>query len=444
MDATAPGRADGRSDAARSSAAVFLASRAWVLLFAALAYATFGADRANADRYDAPAVAAPFGGAGRALVDVWSRWDSTWYLGIAHSGYGDGARDAFFPLYPGLSRGVAELAGLFSPGSGLIFAAALAVSLAMFAAALFVFHRLCEIELGAGSATLACALLAFFPMSLFYGAVYSESAFLFCSIAAVWFGRCDRWGLAGLLGAGAAASRSAGVLVAVPLALLYALGPRGARAYLGVPWRRRRAGPATYPLRADALWILLVPAGLAAYSAFLWISQGDPGAFGHAQMLWSREFGQLGPIPAGPVAGLWDGTAAAVRGVVDIAGGDDGGAVWVPDGGGSLAAAGVNVEAFAFLVFAAVGAIGALRRLPLAYGAYAVCLLALALAYPRSAPGYDVPLFSLPRFVAVVFPLFMWLAIAVRERGWERQAIAVSAVGLALYSAQWGTWQWVS
>jgi hypothetical protein len=440
-----------RSSSARATAVVFVASRAWVLLFVAAAYARFGVDRANAHRYDAPAVASPFGGAGRALIDVWARWDSTWYLGIAHSGYGHrgGGSAAFFPFYPALSRGLAEVGGLLSPGSRTIYLSALLASLALFAVALYVLHRLCELEIGRDAATLTCALLAFFPMALFYGSIYSESAFLACSVAAVWFARIDRWALAGLLGAGAAATRSAGVLVAVPLALIYLLGPRGrgerARPYLGAPWRRLRGGRATYPLRAEALWILLVPAGVAAFSAYLWITRGDPGGFGDAQAFWSREFGHLGPIPAGPLAGLWDGAAAAARGVGDLLGGTDGGGVWVPDGGGSLAAAGINVEAFAFLLFAVVGIAGALRRLPLAYGAYAACLLALPLAYPRTAdPGYDVPLFSLPRFVAVVFPLFMWLAVAVRERGWERQAIAVSALGLALYSAQWGTWQWVS
>jgi hypothetical protein len=286
-------------------------------------------------------------------------------------------------------------------------------------------------------------------MALFYGAIYSESLFLFCSVGAVWFARTERWALAGLLGGAAAATRSAGLLLALPLLLIYLFGPRGsgegARPYLGPPWRRRGQGPATYRLEPDALWILAVPASLGVYCAYLWIAQGDPGALTEAQGFWSREFGSLGPVPAGPLAGLWDGTVAAGRGVVDLARGDDGGALWVPDGGGSLAAAGVNIEAFLFLVFAAVCTAGALRRLPLAYGAYALCALALPLTYPRSGdPGYDVPLFSLPRFVAVIFPLFMWLAISVRERGWERQALAVSALGLGLYSAQWGTWQWVS
>jgi hypothetical protein len=297
---------------------------------------------------------------------------------------------------------------------------------------------------------LTIALLAFFPMAVFYGEIYSESLFLATSAGAIWFARADRWALAGLLGAGAAATRSAGVLLIVPLAALYLLGPRGlgggARPYLG-PAGRSAGGPRFYPVRADAAWILLVPAALAAYAIYLGVHTGDPFRFSQAQDSWSRELGQIGPVPAAFLGGVWQGLKAAVTGVGDLVSGREsiGRALWAPDGGKSLAPAGINVEAALFLCFALVATVGALRRLPLAYGLYAATALALPLSYPRSAdPGYSVPLFSLPRFVAVIFPLFIWLALVVRERGWERPAIAGSALLLGLYAAQWGTWQWVS
>jgi hypothetical protein len=114
--------------------------------------------------------------------------------------------------------------------------------------------------------------------------------------------------------------------------------------------------------------------------------------------------------------------------------------VWSPDGAQSLRGAGLNVEGLLFLAFGVVATVGVLSRLPLAYGAYAVVMLAFPLTFPREG----VPLFSMPRFVAVIFPLFIWLAIWIRKRRWERPAMAISAVALALYSAQWATWQWVS
>lgn len=403
------------------SARVFLLSRAWIFLCAVYAYLTFQPNRAPASGvYDRPELTQPFGGFGDLLLSVWARWDSVWYLGIANFGYGADRYDfspAFFPLYPLLSRGLAEVGGLFSPGPAAVLAASLAVSLAALAGALYLLYRLVELELDAGTAAVAVALVAFYPMAFFFQAVYSESLFLLASVGAVWFARTGRWPLAGAFGAAAAATRSAGVLVLVPLLLLY-----------------------TYPPRRDFLWLGLVPLGLAAYMGYLWAAAGDPFRFSGAQDFWLRELGRIGEVPAGPLGGLWQGTSAAFQGVRQLLSGSGETVYWTSAAGDPLRNAALNIEMFAFLVFGLVATVGALRRLPLAYGAYAAAALALPLAYPVRT----LPLFSLPRFLAVVFPLFIWLALVVRERGWEQRAIAVSAVALGLFTAQWATWQWVS
>lgn len=445
------------------SVRVLVLSRAWVFLCAAGAFLAFGADRTLSARYGSREIAAPFGGAGETLLDLWSRWDAGWYLEIAHDGYGsDEASGAFFPLYPLLSRTLGTAGNVLPATKEAVFVGALAVSLAALGAGLYFVYRLTALELGEEVATLCIGLLAFFPMAVFFGVIYSESLFLALSAGAIWFARIDRWDLAGIFGAGAAATRSAGVLVVVPLALLYLLGPRGrgddARPYLGAPWgsRNRRshqagaglpAGRRTYPLRLDALWIALVPAALAAFAAYLALDVGDPLRFSHAQDSWGRELGHVAGVPAAFVGGLWEGIRATGHSLGELVAGRASldGLVWAPDGGDSLAAVAVNLEAAVFVGLAMVATAGVLRRLPLAYGAYGAAALALALSYPCTGiPGYDVPLFSLPRFVAVIFPLFMWLALVVNERGRERSALVVSALLLGLYSAQWGTWQWVS
>ena len=82
-----------------------------------------------------------------------------------------------------------------------------------------------------------------------------------------------------------------------------------------------------------------------------------------------------------------------------------------------------------------------LRRLPAAYGAYVVAALALPLSYPV-APQ---PLMSLPRFVAVLFPLAIWLAVWMTGRAErERLVLGAFAVALAVYTGIFATWHWVA
>jgi hypothetical protein len=51
---------------------------------------------------------------------------------------------------------------------------------------------------------------------------------------------------------------------------------------------------------------------------------------------------------------------------------------------------------------------------------------------------------SLPRFLAVLFPLFMWLAIACEERRLTPYAASASAVGLGWFVAEFAAWRFVA
>ena len=72
-----------------------------------------------------------------------------------------------------------------------------------------------------GTIGVALLLVAFFPAALFFSAVYSESLFLLLSVGAVLAARQGRWAWAGALAALAALTRNSGVLLLVPLALLF-------------------------------------------------------------------------------------------------------------------------------------------------------------------------------------------------------------------------------
>jgi hypothetical protein len=386
-------------------------SRLLVWAAGVVAVLAFGLSGRRAD-FDPAGLTSPFGATGDLLAAPFARWDSVWYLAIASGGYGDGTREAFFPLYPL----VAKLAGL--PLRSALVGGALA-STALLGVALVLLHRLVALDHGRPVARNAVLVTALYPMSFFFSAVYSESLFLALSVGAVYAARRERWAWAGALGALAAATRSAGVLLLVPLLILYAWDTRG---------RRRRA------LRADVLWLALVPLGLVAYCAYLALDGHDPMAPFRAQEVWFRSF-------AGPFAGAWDGVVAGVQGARQLVSGVREPVLFRGAGGDPFLVARHNIELLAWLALTVAATIGALRRLPVAYGAYLLATLALPLSYPVGPQ----PLMSLPRFVAVLFPLAIWLALWMTGRVWrERLVVATFAAALAVYTGIFATWHWVA
>jgi hypothetical protein len=356
---------------------------------------------------------------------------------IAHYGYRPdlgiftSSRTAFFPLYPLGLRAISDVG--FPP-----VLAGVLLSLGAFALALYGIHRLTVLELTGTArfssgevARLAVMIMAFAPMAFYFSAVYSESLYLALSVGVFWCARQGRWATACALAALAGATRSAGVVLALPVLMLYLYGPREDRAPDFA--RVRRLAP-RYRLRRDVLWLGVVPAGLAAYMAYLALSGGDALMPFHAQDVWDRRF-------AGPYLGVWDGIKAAFQGARQLLSFQRHHIYFPVAGGSPFVNAGHNLMLLAFLVAAVPAIVGVLRLLPLAYGAYVIAALALPLSYPV-APQ---PLMSLPRFLVVLFPLSMWLAawLAVRPR-MQKLALVVSALSMAFFTAQFATWHWVA
>ncbi len=402
--------------------------------------------------FDPPGVTSGFGWLGNLLAAPAARWDAAWYLVIARYGYrpdlGITSRTAFFPLYPLGLRAIAWL------GAPPVLAGVL-LSVVAFACALYGIHRLTTLELTrrarpalagdrvADAARLAVLLVAFAPMAFFFSAVYSESLYLALSVALFWSARNGRWMWVGVLGALAGATRSTGVVLVLPALIIYLYGPREDRP----PDRPIERAPASsrrlhlpgslsprYRLRGDALWFALLPAGVILYGAGLALAGGSPLAPLHAQEAWNRYF-------AGPYVGVWDGMKAAFEGARQLLSGQRH-QLYFPTGHDSpFVEAGHNLILLVFLAAAVPAVIGVLRRLPLAYGAYVIAALAL----PLSDPASSQPLMSLPRFLVVLFPLFIWLAawLAERPRA-QRPALVLSGVLMAFFLAQFATWHWVA
>ncbi|HKP91386.1 MAG TPA: mannosyltransferase family protein [Thermoleophilaceae bacterium] len=333
------------------------------------------------------------------------RWDARYYLGIATDGYRPdvealrGAR-AFFPVYPLLVRG---LGGFASTGAAAL--AAIAVSLAAFWGGLRLLHRLAAIELDRRTADATVLLLAFAPVSFFFSAPYTESLFLLLSVGAFLAARTGRWALAGVAAGLASGTRPTGALLILPLAILYLYGPRA-----------DRPGSGRHPVRPNALWLALAPAGVVAYSLYQRHAIGDALAWQHIQPFFGRTSFEW------PTETLRQSAVAAWDAIA---------------GDGRSAYRGPILVETAYLPVVVAGIVGAFRRLPFAYGAYATAAFLVAIA----SPAYVEPLRSLPRLMLPVFPIVIWLAAWTEDRRITRYVVAGSAVALALLTAAFASWQ---
>jgi hypothetical protein len=173
-----------------------------------------------------------------ALIGVWERFDTLWYLRIAQHGYDLPHAVIFYPLYPAAIRVVSWVLP--------VTVAALFVSTA---GALFFFWGLLQLgqeELAKTGKLRMLLLVCVWPTSFVLFAGYAESLTLALIVWAVVFARAGRWWPATACGVLAGLGRPSGVLVAIPLALL-ALRSR----------------------RLSSIIVLLTPVGLLSYWGWL-------------------------------------------------------------------------------------------------------------------------------------------------------------------------------
>ncbi len=152
---------------------------------------------------------------------MWQRFDSGFYLDLARSGYWPAStlhtysNWVFYPLYPLMIFLVAHLFG----GSTVAFSlAGLLISNVAALIAVFYLYKLVQREFGAKTASLCVIYLALFPTAFYLSAIYSESLFLACAVACLYYARGQRWWLSSLCGGLAALARVQGVFLLLPVA----------------------------------------------------------------------------------------------------------------------------------------------------------------------------------------------------------------------------------
>lgn len=206
------------------------------------------------------------------IISIHNRWDSYWYLDIAEKGYylrGENtqANVVFFPLYPLL----VSLAGHLT-GGDLVLAGWMVSSLFL-ALAVAMLTRLTQVFHPDIDPLRPAMFLLVYPTAFFLNAVYTESLFLFLSLAMVYCALKRNFLMAGVWAALASATRIAGLFLFVVMFIEF-VQASGWRALL-----TRRVWP-----------LALAPSGLVAFFAYHWVSFGNFFIFLNVQKTFGRDF----------------------------------------------------------------------------------------------------------------------------------------------------------
>ena len=329
------------------------------------------------------------------LFNIFSLWDSGWFLNIAENGYRGEQSAAFFPLYPLLVHALAWVTR-----SALVAGVLISLVSAGFAAVAV--QRIARELLSERAARDSVLLLALWPVAFVFTAVYSDGLFVALAAWSFWAGLQRRPVLAGVLGSLAVGTRLLGVALLPALVVL--LWPRERR----LSRRAVRLAP-----------LALLPIALALYAWYLERRLGNWRAIYEAQgAFWLRH-----RPTAGPLGGLWEAVSQGYHGVAEVilhlgrashvSGADEIGTR--------------NALHLALLLAMLWLTWVAWRRLGSAAAVYSLAYLAVVLS--STVPYF--PLVSLPRFVLGDFPLFLALASVTERRPTLRQALLIgfAAVG---------------
>ena len=213
------------------------------------------------------------------LIDIWCRWDSEWQLSIVKWGYvapenfGSGYSNiAFFPLYPYLIRLLTFWLPKRLQTESVYLLAGLIISNICFLLAMYGLCKLTGHLFSKETASITPVLVFCLPCAFYFSAFYGESLFLLLIVYTLLSAENKKWLWSALCAAGAALCRPHGVLVLFPIIFLYMSARK---------WDFRKIG-------TEWLWYLLVPAGVFAFFFGLYRLTGDFFAFFKAQSAWGR------------------------------------------------------------------------------------------------------------------------------------------------------------
>lgn len=322
------------------------------------------------------------------ILELWNRWDTSNYINIAENGYTNVGHSSlfivFFPLYPLLIRLFAVFIGDY------LFSAMVVSNLASVLAVLF-FYKLVSKDYTSNNATRAVFYFLVFPTAYFLSAAYTESLFLFLSIASFYYARDGRWFLAGVFGGLASTTRITGLVLFPALIIEYWVQKKG-------QMRFKEIG-----------WLLLIPLCFSVYLIINYVIFGDALAFLTIQK--EHWFKELAPP--------WIGFLNSLNGI------------------GWRSPSERMIVDYAEIIFGLLGlatVIVGFLYLRISYNVYALLTWLLI-----TSNGYWL---SIPRYTLTIFPLFILLSLAGQRKEINYLITVISLIFFSLFLILFAQGRW--
>lgn len=318
----------------------------------------------------------------RRLLEIWNRWDAPHYLDLATYGYqpsGEiGLFIVFYPLYPWLTRA----ASLFTGGDVLL--GAFAVSTVASVAAAVLLDRLATIDEPPAVAREAVWFFLIFPTSYFLHIPYTESLFIALTLGCFLLARREHWVFAGMLGGLAALARVNGLVLIPALLVEAALQYRVTRRFRW-SWLAAIGG---------------VAAGFGGYLLLNYAVTGDALHFLEVQRgHWYKS-----------LTWPWNGILATLRSISAR-----------PPAEAHM----IGLEELIYIVLSLACTIAAAIKLR---ASYAVWMAGNWLLFTSTSF-----IMSVPRYVLIMFPMFILFARLAQDRRWFAALTVWSLLFMSLF-----------
>lgn len=343
------------------------------------------------------------------FLDVFARWDSKFYIDIAENGYeyviGQVSNVAFFPLYPLLVSMINSII------NNLVLSGILVSHISFLIALIYLYRLTLLICEDSAIAQRTIFYIALFPTAFFFSAVYTESLFLLVSVAAVYHAKKQEWGFAAIFVMLSSVTRITGLLMFGVVGLEWMQSHHWTirRSFSASAWQHLWAG-----IKKD--WfnltlILLAPLGLLSHIAFLQNQFQDPFAFWTVQQAFNR----------------------TSEGVI---------AILVRDFGPVLSQNFLQGEIWWNVTLDTAAFLAALISAPFVYRRFGegfTLYILLSILIPISS-GTG----SMIRYILVLFPIFMLLAILGKKEPVDRLIQAAFPLFLGILTAVFVNWIFVA